>query len=143
MLMEQNPPLHSDRHRSSFNLTLVFSVVVALIGLLSANELLVIVGLAFGAFAWLTTPSQYMIFADRLVIAYGRPRVRNVFFGQIDHVDEKIVFGGRLMVRLRSGRPLLIQPRDVEEFRARIEGALDSYRRDRGEETGEISEQQS
>jgi hypothetical protein len=141
--MEQNPPLHTDKHRSTFNLTLIFSVIVALVGLWQGAPELLVVGLAFGAFAWLTTPSQYLIFPDRLEIAYGRPRVRSVFFGQIDHVDERVVFGGRLMVRLRNGRPLLIQPRDLDEFRTRIEGALDSYRRDNGEETGEVPEQES
>jgi len=75
----------------------------------------------------------YMVFNDRLVIAYGKPRVRNVLFQQIDEVQIlTLVIGNRLLVRLKSGRRLLLQPRDIEQFQGRFQSALDSYRRTHG-----------
>ena len=138
--MQQYEPLHADRHGSAFNVTLIIGLGVAVVGLFSALVLWVILGLALAGFGWLTTPSQYMIFNDRLVIAYGRPRVRHIFFRDVDNVDPRLAIGKRLMVRLRQGRPLILQPRDVEEFKNKFEGALESYRSSQG---GEIVEQES
>ena len=96
--------------------------------LLFQDYLVVIIGLAFAAFSWFTTPSQYMIFNDRLVIAYGRPRMRYVFFREIGQVDLlKVGLGDRLLIRLRSGRRFLLQPRDAEEFQGKLEQARESY----------------
>ena len=126
--MEQYEPLHADRHRSSFNLSLILSVAVAAIGLVTSEPFVVVIGLGFAAFSWLTTPSQYMIFDDRLVIAYGKPRVRQVPFHQIDQVEVlRHPIGHRLLVRLRNGRRLIIQPRDAEGFQSRFQGALESF----------------
>ena len=75
-----------------------------------------------------------MIFDDRLAIAYGRPRVRHIFFQQIDQVEVlRLAIGDRLRVRLRHGRPLFIQPNDLDQFHSRLDGALASYRRDHPE----------
>ena len=129
--MEQYQPLHADRHRSSFNFSLILSLGVALIGVVTGEPLVVVIGLAFAAFAWFTTPSQYMIFNDRLVIAYGRPRIRHVLFQQVDQVEVlKLPIGHRILVRLTNGRRLMIQPRDAEEFQTRFQGALESYHQD-------------
>ena len=127
--MQQYEPLHAARHGSSFNLTLALALGVTVVGLLVMQDpLVVIIGLAFAAFSWFTTPSQYMIFNDRLVIVYGRPRMRHVFFREIGQVDLlKVGFGDRLLIRLRSGRRYLLQPRDAEEFRGKLEQARESY----------------
>jgi hypothetical protein len=86
------------------------------------------------AWSWFTTPSQYVLFADRLMIAYGRPRVRHVSFEQVGEVELiSLPMGKRLRVRLTTGRMLFIQPRDGEEFGRRFQTALDSYRRDNPE----------
>ena len=127
-------PLHADRHRATFNFTLALSVAVAVVGLFTGNFVLVIVGLAVAAFTWLTTPAQYMIFEDRLVIAYGRPRIKYIFFQQVEGVElMKFAIGSRVRIRLRTARPLFIQPRDAEEFENRFQNALDSFRRDNPE----------
>ena len=136
VLMEEYQPLHTDRHKSSFNLTLMLAMVVAVIGLFSGGQgmFLVVMGLAVAAWSWLTTPSQYFIYNDRLVIAYGRPRVRHVNFEQIDQVDLlALPIGNRLRVRLKTGRPMFIQPREAEEFQSKFQGALESHRRDHPE----------
>ena len=133
MSMQQYEPLHADRHRSPFNFTLVLALAVGGVGLFT-NYLLFVIGMAVGAYSWFTTPSQYMIYSDRLVIFYGRPRVRQVFFQEIEQVDPiSLPMGVRLVVRLRTGRRLMIQPRDSEEFQNKMRGAMESYHRDNPE----------
>ena len=113
------------------NFTLILAIVVAVIGALSALPLLV-VGLIVAAFSWLTTPSQYAVFSDRLIIYYGKPRVRHVLFDRVEQVELlSLPIGSRLRVRLEGGRMLFIQPRDAEEFQSQFQVALDSYRGDR------------
>ena len=117
--------MHADRHRSSFNFILIAGLVVAAVGVISQAPFLVILGLGFAAYSWFTTPSQYLVFDDRLVIAYGRPRMRHVFFQQIERIDFlEIAIGNRLRVRLRNGRPLFLQPRDAEEFQTMLQRGL-------------------
>ena len=116
------------------NFTLILSIVVTVIGVISLDSgglILVVVGLAVAAFSWLTTPSQYAVFNDRLIIYYGKPRVRHVLFQRIEHLELlSLPIGSRLRVRLEGGRFLFIQPRDAEEFESKFQVALDSYRRD-------------
>ena len=132
-LQQPEQPQHWDRHSSSMNFTLILAIVVAVIGALSALPLLV-VGLIVAAFSWLTTPSQYAVFSDRLIIYYGKPRVRHVLFQRIEQIELlSLPIGSRLRVRLEGGRMLFIQPRDAEEFQSQFQVALDSYRGDRGE----------
>ncbi len=127
-------PLHADKHRSAFNFTLALSVAVAVVGLFTGSPLLVVVGLVVAAFTWLTTPAQYMIFQDRLVISYGRPRIKHIFFQQVEGAELiKFAIGNRVRIHMRSARPLFIQPRDAEEFESRFQNALDSFRRDNPE----------
>ena len=131
---QQYQPLHADRHGSSFNLTLIIALVVMAMGILVAQDyLMVIVGLGVAAFSWLTTPGQYMLFTDRLVIAYGRPRIRHVFFQDISEVQMlKFAFGARLLVRLQKGSRVIIQPKNAEEFESRLKGALETYIQEHG-----------
>ena len=97
-------------------------------------------GVVMAAFSWFTTPSQYVIFSDRLLIAYGRPRVRQVLFQQIDHVELlKLAIGDRLRVRLTRGGSLYLQPRDADEFQTRLQSALSSYHPPQQE--GELEQQ--
>ena len=128
MFMQRYEPLHADRHRSSFNLSLILALAVAVVGFLTTEPLLILIGMAFGAYFWLTTPSQYMIFNDRLVIAYGKPRLRHIFFQQVDGLELlKLPIGSRLMIRLNTGRRFFIQPRAEDEFLDKFQQALDTY----------------
>ncbi len=132
--MQQHEPIHFDRHGASFNLNLALAIAVAVIGIW-LNEVIVIIGLGFAAFAWLTTPSIYTIYVDRLLISYGRPRVRHVPFREIAQAQPvALPFGSRLLIRLRSGRRFLIQPSDVEEFSSKFMGALESFNLEHGGE---------
>ena len=137
VLMEEYQPLHTDRHKSSFNLTLMLAMVVAVIGLFSGGQgmFLVVIGLAVAAWSWLTTPSQYFIYNDRLVIAYGRPRVRHVNFEQIDQVD-LLAPSNRGIGCVCVLRPVALcssSPERPREFQSKFQGALESHRRDHPE----------
>ena len=141
MFMQQyESPIHFDRHGASMNLNLFLALGVAAIGILLIQEaVIVVVGLSFAAFAWLTTPSMYSIYSNHLVIAYGRPRVRNVFFQNIEEiVPIQLPFGSRLVVRLRRGGRLLMQPRDVEGFSSQLNSALESFRSEHGDTSGSV-----
>lgn len=128
--MYQSEPIHADRHKASFNLTLILSIGVVVVGVLSGFEpILIIMGIAFGAFAWLTTPTQYIIFEDRLQIVYGRPRVRDLGFQEVAGFEAiNLPFGVRLMIVTDRGRRHFIQPRDPEEFGGKLQDALGRFR---------------
>ncbi len=128
--MYQSPPIHTDRHKASFNFTLILSIGVVVVGVLSGFEpILIIMGIAFGAFAWLTTPTQYLIFEDRLQIVYGRPRTRDLGFHEVAGVEAiNLPFGVRLMIVTDRGRRHFIQPRDPEQFGGLLQDALSRFR---------------
>ena len=140
--MEQQqyePPIHFDRHGAPINLNLILAIAVAVVGYW-LEPTIVVIGLAFAAFAWFTTPSIYSIYPDHLVIAYGRPRVRRVFFQNIDQVQPIMLpFGSRLVVSLRRGGRLMMQPRDVEGFSSQFHTALESFRSEHGGGSGGVS----
>lgn len=139
MERQQNPPLHGDRPRGRANFTLGLALVVAVYGLVlflrrgdTGDLLLVVVGLGVAAFNWLTTPRQYEIYQDALVIAYGRPRVRVIPFGQISGSPDvlRLVIGDRLRLQLVNGKRVIFQTRDLPTFHDRLSDALSGFRRD-------------
>jgi hypothetical protein len=137
MERRQNPPLHSDRPRGLVNFTLIFALIVAVYGLVSLrmgkdNGVLVVVGLGVAAFNWLSTPREYQIYQDTLVIAYGKPRVRVIPFERISGSPEvlRLVVGDRLRLQLVNGKRVIFQTRDLPTFHDRLAEALSSFRRD-------------
>jgi hypothetical protein len=127
MDQRQEQPIHWDNHRSSFNLTLIFALIVAVIGVLGQPPLLII-GLGVAAYSWLTSPKQYLIYKDRLVIIYGRPRVKPIPFAEISHLETvALPTGERLRLRMVNGRRLMVMAKDPDTFRARLDEALSGY----------------
>ena len=63
MQERQQEPLHWDNHRTNLNLTLIFSLVVAVIGIMG-QPLLFVIGVGVAIYSWLTTPKQYLIYSD-------------------------------------------------------------------------------
>ena len=125
----QREPVHWDNHRGSVNITLLLALGVVFIGLFSQSGQFVVIGLAVAGYSWFTNPKQYIIYSDSLVIVYGRPRVREIPFTEISHVEMlSLPIGNRLRVRLTNGRGVMLTARDSETFQDRLDGALDSFR---------------
>lgn len=121
--------MHSDNHRGSLNLTLYLALGVVVVGFLSGPApQLIVIGLGVLAYTWFTTPKQYLIYTDALVIVYGRPRVRMIPFSQLSHVERlSLPIGDRLRIRLVSGRRVMLSMRDTETFHDRLDEALDNF----------------
>lgn len=127
MATSQEQPIYSDNHRGSFNLTLIFALVVAFIGVFG-NFPLLIIGLAVAAYSWFTSPKQYLIYRDALVFVYGRPRVKAIPFSEISQLETiALPTGERLRVLMVNGRRMMAQPRDPDTFKARLDEALSNY----------------
>ena len=127
-------PIYWDKHRGTINLSLVLALIIAFFGLFT-EPLFLVAGLGFAAFSWLTSPQQYYIYSEFLVIMYGRPRPGKVIpFAQVSHIEVlSLPMGERLRVRLVSGRPEILSARDSETFRNRLDAALADYRGAHGE----------
>ena len=134
MVQQQENPIYWDQHASRWNLTLIFSLVVAVLGLMT-GYLLTALGLAMGAYSWLTTPRQYLIYRDRMTIVYGMPRTRNVSLGEISHSEVLAMpFGQRLRLVMLAGSRMMLSMRDPMAFHHQLEQVLARYK---GEQTGE------
>ena len=128
----QQQPIHWDQHRSSFNFTLIFALVVAVIGIMGNYPLLAI-GLGVAAYTWLTTPRQYLVYRDALVIKYGTPRVKPIPFANISHLETlSLPMGERLRVRMVDGKRTFLTAKDPDTFRQHLEQALGSYHDSQG-----------
>ena len=130
-------PIHWDRHRGNLNITLVLALIIAVFGLISTAPLLVIVGLGVAAYSWLTSPRQYYIYRDALIIVYGRPRVKVISFARVSHIELlSLPMGERLRVQLVDARAVLLAAQDSETFRERLDTALEEFRSAHPEEEG-------
>ena len=127
MQQTQEEPLHWDNHRTNLNLTFIFALVVAVIGILG-QPVLFVIGIGVAIYSWLTNPKQYLIYRDALVIIYGRPRIKSYPFQEISHVELlTLPIGDRLRVRMANGRRLMLLTKDTETFRVKLDEALDAF----------------
>ena len=94
---------------------------------------LILVGLGVGAYSWLTSPRQYRIYPDALVIFYGMPRRRTVHFSAIREVANdhgRGAMGDPLRVYTANRRRIPIQVREPDEMYPHLQRALEQFRRD-------------
>lgn len=134
----QNQPLYWDKHRIPINLTVIFSLAVAVFGLYSVisgnegnirGELIVLLGLGSAAYSWLTNPRAYLIYTDSLYIVYGKPRTKLFPFSNISHLEmRQASTPDRLRAWLISGRRVALMVRNPEEFHDQLQKALDDFR---------------
>ena len=139
MEQPQNDLIHWDKHRIPVNLTVIFSLAVAVFGLYSMftgnegnirGEFIVLLGLGSAAYSWLTNPRSYLIYPDALFVVYGRPRSRKIPFETISHLEmRELVTPDRLRVWLIQGRRVVLMTRNPEEFRDKLQQALDEFRK--------------
>jgi hypothetical protein len=138
----QVQPIYWDKHRARYNLTFLFALGIAAMGLLDLTwpPMMLIFGLGVAGYSWLTTPKQYLLFTNALVVVYGRPRTKVIVFSEISHPELLVMpMGARLRVRLASGRRMWILASQPEEFRDRLDEALREY--NGTVQTGEIVEE--
>ena len=134
MAQQQENPIYWDQHATKWNLTLIFSLVVAVLGIVMMQPLLIILGLGMTGYSWLTTPRQFLLYRDSLVIVYGIPRTRVISYAEISHIELlALPLGERLRVRLVSGGRVMLMMRDPGAFRGHLEDALSRYH---GEQSG-------
>ena len=123
----QAQPLHWDNHRTNLNLTFIFALIVAVIGILG-QPVLFVLGIGVAIYSWLTNPKQYLIYRDALVIIYGRPRIKAYPFQEISHLETlSLPIGERLRVRMVNGRRIMLLTKDSDTFRAKLDEALDAF----------------
>ena len=128
MQQPQEQPLHWDEHRTKLNLTIIFALIVAVIGIFSANPFIFIMGIGVAIYSWLTNAKQYLIYRDALVIVYGRPRVKTFPFADISHVEViSLPIGDRLRVRMNTRGSVMLVAKDSETFRAKLDEALEAF----------------
>lgn len=138
MAQAQNQPLYWDKDRVPVNLTLILSLGIVIWGLGGlfglipfggSPQLIVVLGVAVAAYTWLFTPRSYGVYADCLVIHYGRPRIKVMRFSDIDTVELGSVAAlERLRVRPLRGRRQSIRVRDVDTFYEHLERAFNAFR---------------
>ncbi len=127
MQQSKEQPIHWDDHRTKLNLTIIFALIVAVIGVLG-QPVLFVMGAGVAVYSWLTNPKQYLIYRDALVIVYGRPRVKSFPFQEISHLETlSMPMGERLRVRLVNGRRVMLMTKESETFRAKLDEALEAF----------------
>lgn len=96
----------------------------------SGAWLLIVVGLGVGAYSWLTSPRQYRVYSDALIIMFGTPRRRTIHFSDIrEVVSDRGGMGDPLRVYTVNRRRVPIQVREPEEMHQHLDGALADFRR--------------
>ena len=93
--------------------------------------LLVIVGLGVGAYSWLTSPRQYRVYSDALIIMFGMPRQRTIHFSDIREVVlDRGFMGDPLRVYTVNRRRIPLQVREPEEMHRYLDGAVKEFWRE-------------
>ena len=96
----------------------------------SGAWLLIVVGLGVGAYSWLTSPRQYRVYSDALIIMFGTPRRRTIHFSDIrEVVSDRGFMGDPLRVYTMNRRRIPLQVREPEEMHRYLDGALADFRR--------------
>ena len=92
--------------------------------------LLIVVGLAVGAYSWLTSPRQYRVYSDALIIMFGTPRRRTIHFSDIRELaNDRGFMGDPLRVYTMNRRRIPIQVQEPEPMHQALQAALGEFRR--------------
>ena len=97
----------------------------------NSGLLLLIVGLGVGAYSWLTSPRQYRVYSDALIIMFGMPRRRTIHFSDIREVVlDRGFMGDPLRVYTTNRRRVPLQVREPEELHRYLDSAVKDFWRD-------------
>ena len=135
MEQQQNQAIYWDKHRIPINLTVILAMFVVIYGLYlilqgTPNPGVLVVGLAVGAYSWLTNPRQFWIYPDALVLVYGKPRNRVISFTNLSHLEMRgQTAPDRLRAILHRGRHVVLMVRDPDAFNEQLQKALDEFQR--------------
>ena len=132
MAEQQYQPLYSAKEKSPINFMLILGLGAAVADILISGGIsgLFVVGLGVATYSWFTSPTNYTLYNDRLLISYGRPRVRHVMFENIEGVDNLVVplSGPRLRVReFRGDAGVWLTPRDPDTFMEQFRIAMEAF----------------
>ena len=138
-------PIYLEGHRMPVSLTFLFSLVVVVVGVLTAAPMLIVVAVGVAVFNWFTSPRQHAIYQNALVVAYGRPRTKIIYFEEIAEVElMSLALGSRVRLKLVNGRREIMQPKEGQTFFDQLQGALVEFRRGQsGEDAPEEATQDS
>ena len=148
--MQQTPnqPLYAAKDRVPFNLTLVLALGIAAWGAgavfglwdMGGNpSVIFLLGIAVAIYTWLFTPREYLVYADAVCVAYGKPRVKVIHFSNIATVEMgSLATLDQLRIRPIKGRRQSVRVREPEAFFDELENALNTYRNEHPEENVSI-----
>ena len=139
MQESENQALYWDKHRIPVNITIIFSLGIAALGIFQMvrdspgrgipPQVLILLGLLFAAYSWLKTPKVYVIYPDALMVGYGRPRRKYIYFSDISEIDMRQGHSpDRLRVLKTNGRREAVVAKDPEAFHDQLQQALNAYR---------------
>ena len=120
-------PLYSDAPRFSF-WAMAMPVAAGVLlyqGLTGGGALPILFGLGLGLFYLYKRPTRYDLFQDALVIRY---RIRTMVVPLADVQGAQLggmpLSGQAVLIQRRTGRLLVITPKDPEGFLSRLEAGL-------------------
>jgi hypothetical protein len=136
--MERSEPLHSESHRTSILTPTIALIGWALIimgfwvglkdGDWSSFGFLIPVGALLASSHWFLAPRRYNIYENRVVITYGRPRVRAFPFDEVSSVEVKThSLGAEVRVQLKKGGYVGFAPQSTRPFHEALEDAFNHY----------------
>ena len=137
--MDSLTPLHMEAHRTSLLTRLIGWIGwgIILISIVSAivnpRDIISVVsflgaGILLAGAQWFLTPRWYEIYNDRLMITYGKPRERTVFFYEISDVQtHSSPVSFEIRIKITNGRMVSLTPLNASEFEQKIMQAVSHF----------------
>ncbi len=125
--MQNEQPIYSAQHSRSFfqRINVAIAAAVVVLGAIGLQPVLLILGIGIGGLYWFTTAQKYYVFADKLVIHYGRPRILEIPLDIIrDAGIVKIPLSAGVFIRRAGKSGVIIRPRKMEEFITQLWDAI-------------------
>ncbi|MEX2599224.1 MAG: hypothetical protein WD533_06170 [Dehalococcoidia bacterium] len=125
--MQPNGPLLTDKSRISLIQLLIPGLILYLVvlGVTQGDPVGIVVGVALALYFVFTFHFRYELYQDVLVIRFLAPRRKAVLLADIE--DAQVIRvplrGETLLIRRRTGGPMLLRPANTEQFLMRLNQA--------------------